>query len=279
MAWPQLTCRSWDDFLKIVETIPKNNYPKTVGYVFRGQADAEWHLDTSLTRELVKIHAAVTPPEAEEIEKNLLHVFANSFQQYFPLIDSRDNPPLRWSVMQHYSAPTRLLDWTASLLVAAYFASESLWDRDGAMWIVDAKYLNEGAKCAFSGDQIGYEMLCSPRAQPVFQLYFDDCRYHQRIVVQQGLFTFCHQVFGDHEKLIEQVCQPESDRLKNECTVFCKVIIPRDLKSVFVRELSHKGFSAESLFPGSDGYGRSLRELARVMVHHQMCQHTSGPND
>jgi hypothetical protein len=106
----------------------------------------------------------------------------------------------------------------------------------------------------------------APGAQSLVQLYFED-NPHERIVAQDGLFTFCHQVFGEQEVIVEQVCAPESERLKDECTVFCKVIIPIDLKPVFLRELSHRHVTASSLFPGRDAYGKSLLELARILTH------------
>jgi hypothetical protein len=41
-----------------------------------------------------------------------------------------------WGFMQHHSCPTRLLDWTSSAYVAAYFAVEQLPDTDGALFVV-----------------------------------------------------------------------------------------------------------------------------------------------
>ena len=270
MAWPNLPLKSWGHFQRILEGIPKKDLGKVM-YIFRGQADAKWRLDPSLTRELRRINADITSLEAEEIEVALLDYFVASFGQHFPqnVADSRTNPVLRWSLMQHHYAPTRLLDWTANLLVAAYFASESHWDSDGAIWIVHAKFLNDEVNRRFHGEVQNYEMLRSGQAQPVVQLYFED-RAHDRIAAQDGLFTFSHQVFGDQEEIIGRVCQTESEQLKDQCTVFCKVIVPRDLKPVFLGELSHRGVTANSLFPGSDGYGRSLLELARMMAHHRM---------
>jgi hypothetical protein len=44
--------------------------------------------------------------------------------------------------MQHYGLPTRLLDWTTSLLVATYFCCHNNEGQDGAIYIFDPEDLN-----------------------------------------------------------------------------------------------------------------------------------------
>lgn len=47
----------------------------------------------------------------------------------------------RSTVMQHYSCPTRLLDWTLSPYVALYFAVEQSPESDGAVWFFPSSAL------------------------------------------------------------------------------------------------------------------------------------------
>ena len=89
-------------------------------WIFRGQEDAQWPLTTRLQR----ILASHAPDNA------LLTNWENSGIDFFKRhIRSYLTPPPEpndlagWlSLMQHYGAPTRLLDWTFSPFVACYFA-------------------------------------------------------------------------------------------------------------------------------------------------------------
>lgn len=50
---------------------------------------------------------------------------------------------VRWlMLMRHYGLPTRLLDWTESILVALYFAVMDSSDQDGELWCIRPDALN-----------------------------------------------------------------------------------------------------------------------------------------
>jgi hypothetical protein len=67
--------------------------------------------------------------KARVIEDILLRNFMRKYHHYSQHIPDRGNT-LEWlSVMQHYGAPTRLLDFTYSVYVAAYFALEKYWEK------------------------------------------------------------------------------------------------------------------------------------------------------
>jgi hypothetical protein len=113
----------WEELSRLVESLGP-------GWLFRGQQDARWELKTSLERH--------TPPERSqsEAEDLLLREFRRRAHVYLQPHHIPDDQGEWLAVMQHFGAPTRLLDVTKSPFVALYFAIEDATDpdRDCAVW-------------------------------------------------------------------------------------------------------------------------------------------------
>jgi hypothetical protein len=92
------------------------------GWLYRGQRGADWSLQTSLER---CDRQGIPAARRVSVELELSREFRRAYHQY-ALHVPRPESVLEWSsVMQHHGAPTRLLDFTYSIYVAAYFALES----------------------------------------------------------------------------------------------------------------------------------------------------------
>ena len=100
----------WDHFLEI------SNHFKNAEKIYRGQADASWRLRPSLTR--IFKEYGIGREEAIVIEKALMKTFQESNTDAFIARLEPTNRILWWTVMQHYGAPTRLLDWSTDIKVA-----------------------------------------------------------------------------------------------------------------------------------------------------------------
>jgi len=115
-------------------------------FIFRGQANAEWGLETSIEREYGR------PSYPESQENRLIQEFqrgAHNYLDYTP----RPHDYLEWlAILQHYGAPTRLLDFTQSVFVAAFFAT--CYERPKARKPAAIWAMNVGALQSSFGDFI-----------------------------------------------------------------------------------------------------------------------------
>ena len=175
-------------------------------WVFRGQPSADWSLQPTLERFAKYIREF--PPLA--IEPYIRREFRRRAHHYSNSLPADDNN-LEWlALMRHHGAPTRLLDFSKSPYVAAFFAAaEARRDESVANWAVDAHALRRystmmlaefiGTKVLFNiqvdesplvfSDQRVFNVLLQPRdlRGPRVVVPVEPFRMNQRMLLQ-GVF-------------------------------------------------------------------------------------------
>src|SRR5947199_6187239 len=92
------------------------------GWLFRGERCTSWELKTSLERCCDRL--GIRPGLRRTIEDRTIREFRRAYHQFARHLPDREAIVEWLSIMQHHGAPTRLLDFTYSIYVAAYFAVE-----------------------------------------------------------------------------------------------------------------------------------------------------------
>jgi hypothetical protein len=174
-----------------------------------------------------------------------------------------------WPLMRHYGAPTRLLDWSLSPYVALYFAVDTRWDEDGALWwfrssaagnLMSRKFGNayETHSRQLFETHDAASFLAS--SQPAMLFYFELKRTIDRIGNQQGFFSLCLDPRADHAEVLNDLVDYQDGP---HCE---KIIVPASLKPELLRELHLMNVTGKSMFPGLDGLGRTLAELTKLSI-------------
>lgn len=184
-----------------------------------------------------------------DIERRLTAAFMTRAHIHLPASlasTPHDDAITAWMVMQHYGAPTRLVDWTASPYVAAYFAVRDLSRTadTGAVWHFNTFCMHQGAGKKWGKDsQEGVRAIQLPRAM-------------DRMSSQLARFTFASTPIADHWPLITEA-HAASELLPNQCG---RILIKGDLKAKFLRQLYSANVQAAALFPGLDGIGQLIQD-------------------
>ena len=233
--------KTWNAFMSFVERTHVVGSVFQSAYYYRGQPRAAWDtLWPSLLR--LARNADLQPDAAVEVEKLLVSRFKVQAFTHLSHAAVADATLLGWwSLMQHHGVPTRLLDWTKSIYVAAYFAVESEPEHDSALWVVHPRSVRVALTAKFPAvPRIGH--LTDDgfwRSDSLADLEFlGPTRETSRMTAQQTLFSLSRWVLADHGAIIGDAVKQEQDRRKP--VLFCKVLIPRQAKPLFLRRLAEE---------------------------------------
>lgn len=187
-----------------------------------------------------------------------------------------ERPKNSWEwyfLMQHSGAPTRLLDWTESALIALFFAvkrSPESNSTDAAVWILEPWKLNEcvaGIKEVIApGAEEGMVESHADRYRPWLPDRYANSKsleeklpiaiypthFSRRISSQRSCFT----IHGSDVDGFDHLPNAFSKYLR-------KVIIPADQTHAIETSLSVAGVDEVTIFPDLDGLGRWLQSVLR----------------
>lgn len=108
-------------------------------FIFRGQSNSEWKLQTSLERLIARLHSDfVDPIITASYEDRMIKEFVWKYSLYEKNIIPQKDEFIEWlALMQHYGSPTRMLDFSYSLFVALFMAIDNHSFDKSAIWAIN----------------------------------------------------------------------------------------------------------------------------------------------
>jgi hypothetical protein len=229
MSVREIVVHSLGEFVDVVtprEPDPQTKRRRDTG-VYRGASDASRPLLTSLDR-----LGGTKPPHTKvDLEE---HALRNFIRYSRPHLDAA-RPHDDWELLitaQHHGVPTRLLDWSYTPLVGAFFATRPAPDegRDRAVWRLDWQMVHRRFKLPqlelliqdldslLGASHLTPFKLFAARDMAPFACMIEPPSLDERIAAQAATFTLCSTTCQSFDQFLE--AQGLSDAL-------AKYVIPR----------------------------------------------------
>ncbi len=145
---------SFDSLVTAINGVMTKATENNIQFAWRGLVDYRWSLHSSLYRRLLLSSGAKVPKEVDlETREGEILADLHRWGLHAPQNAGRLSILRQLAVMQHYGAPTRLIDITFNAWVGVFFAVESKWqngdsvyeNEDGRLFAVDVtnRLINE----------------------------------------------------------------------------------------------------------------------------------------
>jgi hypothetical protein len=270
LARVEIDCRTWDDLVRRLNGL-------TGDWVLRGHREASWTLQTTLERHAPSDRTRRESERAWRKEfQRRAHFYLNP--QHIPA------DKIEWlALMQHFGAPTRLLDFTRSPYVATYFAVEDKGaDEQCAVLAVDRTWCAQGAGTVLRGIATNADLVETMKqaigdssqaialgvtyavahdekqfasrvlkANPTLVIPLEPDRLSERLSVQQGTFLCSGNV--------EQTFMENLTAMNGWEGSVRKFTLPFAERGRALEQLRKMNITRASLFPGLDGFAQSFR--------------------
>jgi len=263
-----IRAESWSHFEQAIKSVrekygtfkrevsPGNLYERKNLILFRGQANSEWALQTTLerkTKEKLSVNSymlkvILTQNELEsftghrwnlpiypDIEREI-NEKQDSFRVHLPAYDYL-------VYLRHHGYPSPLLDWTESPFIAAYFAYINSEDANPAVYCFIER--PNSAKGALGG-------------QAAITLQGPYVSTHKRHFAQRAMYTIATE--WNYQQTKHYFCSHENVFEKNnsEQDILIKIILPAEARSEALLALSDYNINQFTLFQSEDALVKYL---------------------
>lgn len=215
--------------------------------VFRGDKSYDFGIVPGVGR-----NPSLAEREIELFEEfvRFSHTYDNTIQHLSPYD--------KLALAQHHGVPTRLLDWSLSPLVAAYFATKPTLN--GAHLPQEAD-TDAVVHVLHSCEKHNAYLEGNPFEVDRVRLFYPEQTSCNRMVAQHSVFT----VQPDPSECLIGYMEEGDDQ-----NWIDRLIIPKDKVSQFHDQLTFLGCNERTLFPDVEGLAQSLRHSPRT-GHHFIC--------
>jgi hypothetical protein len=222
-------------------------------YLFRGQMSADWKLSTSFDRWYNELHR--DPQKRTETAEHLLAAFRKECEQLDIHREVRDNQLLLTVLAQHYGLPTRLLDWSESIYIAAFFA------------FCEAISGGQAGKPAGANKPPGVAIWALNQQSGIWQseigvsIVDASSMGNSRLRNQFGKFTISRTPFDCLEDYVKNI--PDEQSGDSEAALY-QIVIPVSEAKAALADLDAMGISHSRIFP--EAVGCAMAAKTRVLL-------------